>query len=906
MARYHSGPTIEAVANYLLLDGHNLAFRSWFALKDAGMSTSSGQETQAVYGFVSMVTRMLADFSPDGLAVAFDRREPTFRDEFVKQYKAGRPSTPEPLLEQIELIRQFVVALGIPALDAIGYEADDILATLATRSRDAGDDVVIVTGDRDVFQLVEDPHIRVMYNRRGVTDYVLYDEAGIIDRTGVPPSEYPLFASLRGDTSDNLPGVPGVGEKTAAKLVSTYHDVDTLFAHLDENTPKLRASLAAAEEQVRTNLRAIPLMRAVPIAEGVGALSPDREALERLFDFLEMRTLKERLFEVLGKAGLGERSTPVVEEPPVRAVTAPESKDELATALAAALKTKGRVGIDVDWEGVPGRSAVAAIAFASPDEGPVVVAAGERVHDDAVSSALAQSGEPAAPRLAGHGLKELVREFLSEGSDVTGVDLDTNVAAYLLDPAQGSASLHDLAQRHGLVAPTGGESGQLDFELLGGEDADAGQFDGVARRADVARVLAGMLADELEKVGELELYDDIERPLVRVLAKMEVTGIGVDVDRLRATNAGLTSEANALESEIHELAGEDFNVNSSTQLRHVLYEKLKLTPGKKTKTGYSTDAQTLEKLRDAHPIVDTLLRYREVEKLRSTYGDGLLAEVGADGRIHASFNQTVARTGRLSSDRPNLHNIPIRSEEGRRIREAFVPAKGTTFLIADYNQIELRVIAHLSGDPGLVAAFAERRDIHATTAARIFGVDPKEVTLAQRSKAKMVSYGLAYGMEAYGLSQRLGVDIGEASAILDSYFDAFPAVRAYMELSVQEARAKGYTETELGRRRYLPELMSDNFRVRQAAERQAMNAGIQGLGADIFKIALVRIDEAFEAAKLGSRLVLQVHDEVLVETPDAEHDETEKIVREAMEQAYPLKVPLEVHLSWGKSWADAK
>ncbi len=893
------------MADYLLLDGHNLAFRSWFALKDAGMSTSSGQETQAVYGFVSMVTRMLADFSPDGVSVAFDRREPTFRDEFVSQYKAGRPPTPEPLLEQIELIRQFVVALGIPALDAIGYEADDILATLATRSRDAGDDVVIVTGDRDVFQLVEDPHIRVLYIRRGVTDYVLYDEAGIIDRTGVPPSEYPLLAALRGDTSDNLPGVPGVGDKTAAKLVSTYHDIDTLFAHLDENTPKLRAALADAEEQVRTNLRAIPLMRDVPIAEGVGALAPDREELERLFDFLEMRTLKERLFEVLGKAGLGERPTPVVDEPTVRPVTVPQSKDELARVLGGALKTKGRVGIDVDWEGVPGRSALAAIAFASPDEGPVVVAAGERAHDAAVARAFAVSGKPAAPRLAGHGLKELVREFLSEGSDVTGVDLDTNVAAYLLDPAQGSASLHDLAQRHGLVAPEGAELGQLDFDLLGGEEA-GGSFDGVARRADVARVLAGMLADELEKAGELELYDDIERPLIRVLAKMEVAGIGVDVDRLRATNTELTSEANALESTIHELAGEDFNVNSSTQLRHVLYEKLQLTPGKKTKTGYSTDAQTLERLRDAHPIVDALLRYREVEKLRSTYGDGLLAEVGADGRIHASFNQTVARTGRLSSDRPNLHNIPIRSEEGRRIREAFVPAKGTTFLIADYNQIELRVIAHLAGDPGLVAAFAERRDIHATTAARIFGVDPKDVTLAQRSKSKMVSYGLAYGMEAYGLSQRLGVDINEASAILDSYFAAFPAVRAYMERSVQEARAKGYTETELGRRRYLPELMSDNFRVRQAAERQAMNAGIQGLGADIFKIALVRIDDAFEQAKLGSRLVLQVHDEVLVETPDSEHDETEKIVREAMEQAYPLKVPLEVHLSWGKSWADAK
>ena len=893
------------MASYLLLDGHSLAFRSWFALKDAGMQTSSGQETQAFYGFVSMVTRLLADFSPDGLAVAFDRHEPTFRDEFVKQYKAGRPSTPAPLLEQIELIRQFVVALGIPALDAVGYEADDILATLATRARDTGDDVVIVTGDRDAFQLVEDPHIRVLYNRRGVTDYVLYDEAGIEERTGVPPSEYPFLAALRGDTSDNLPGVPGVGEKTAAKLVSTYHDVDTLYAHLDENTPKLRASLAEAEDQVRTNLRAIPLDRDVPIADGLGVLAPDRDALERLFDFLEMRTPKQRLFEVLDKEGLATRSPPKVEAPAAREVAVPRSKQELARALGDGLKTKGRVGIDVAWEGIPGRSAIASIAFAPPGEGTVVVAAGERVHDEAVVAALGASGRPPTPRLAGHEFKELVRAFLSEGSDVTGVDLDTNVAAYLLDPAQGSASLIDLAARRGLVAPEEAGSGQLGFDLAG-DGTERGSFGASAARAEVGRVLAGLLADELDEAGGLRLYDEIERPLIRVLAKMEVAGIGVDVERLRAIHAGLTTEANSLESKIHKLAGQEFNVNSSTQLRHVLYEKLQLTPGKKTKTGYSTDAQTLEKLREAHPIVETLLRYREVEKLRSTYGEGLLCEVAPDGRIHASFNQTVARTGRLSSDRPNLHNIPIRTEEGRRIREAFVPAKGTTFLIADYNQIELRVIAHLAGDPGLTEAFAEGRDIHATTAARIYGVEAKDVTTAQRSKSKMVSYGLAYGMEAYGLSQRLGVDISEAAEILNSYFAAFPSVREYMERSVREARAKGFTETELGRRRYLPELMSDNFRVRQAAERQAMNAGIQGLAADIFKIALVRIDDAFEQSKLASRLVLQVHDEVLVEVPDSEGERTEKIVREAMEHAYPLNVPLEVHLSWGKSWADAK
>jgi DNA polymerase-1 len=418
--------------------------------------------------------------------------------------------------------------------------------------------------------------------------------------------------------------------------------------------------------------------------------------------------------------------------------------------------------------------------------------------------------------------------------------------------------------------------------------------------------LGARLLAELDGIGGRALYEEIELPLIRVLAKMEVAGIAVDVARLRGINAELTEEAAKLEARLHGLAGEEFNVNSSTQLRTILYDKLKLTPQRKTKTGYSTDAATLEKLRDAHPIVETLLRYREVEKLRSTYGEGLLAEVAADGRIHASFNQTVARTGRLSSDRPNLHNIPVRTEDGRRIREAFVPAAGTEFLIADYNQIELRVIAHLTGDPGLVEEFAAGHDIHAATASRIYGVEPGDVTTAQRSKAKMVSYGLAYGMEAYGLSQRLGVGLDEAAEILGQYFTAFPAVRAYMERSVAEARARGYTATELGRRRYIPELVSDNHRIRQAAERQAMNAGIQGLAADIFKLALVRLDAALESGGQASRLVLQVHDEVLVEVPESEHDSAEAIVREAMEHAYPLRVPLAVHLSWGNTWAAAK
>jgi DNA polymerase-1 len=414
------------------------------------------------------------------------------------------------------------------------------------------------------------------------------------------------------------------------------------------------------------------------------------------------------------------------------------------------------------------------------------------------------------------------------------------------------------------------------------------------------------LSAALAARGMSALYDEVERPLVHVLAAMEEAGVRVDAGGLRRLAAGLVAEARQLEEQIQDLAGIQFAVNSTPQLREVLFDKLGLTPQKRTKTGYSTDAQTLEKLRGEHPIIDPLLRYREVEKLRSTYGEGLLAEVGADGRIHATFNQTVARTGRLSSDAPNLHNIPVRTEDGRRFRRAFIPSDGCRLVIADYNQIELRVIAHLAQDPGLVEAFRSRTDIHNATAARIYGVAPEEVTVAMRSKAKMVSYGLAYGMEAYGLAQRLGIDRAEAQEILDAYFTAYPAVRSYMEHAVSEARRKGYTETLFGRRRMIPELSSAQYSVRLAGERQAMNAGIQGLAADIFKVALVRLDRALEDAGMRSRLILQVHDEVILEVPPDEEQAAEKTTREAMEGAADLSVPLEVNVTWGETWADAK
>ncbi len=895
------------MANFLLLDGYSLAYRAWFALQDAGMQTSSGQQTQAVYGFVSMVTRLIDDFAPDGMAVAFDRHGPTFRDAIASDYKAGRPPMPDPLREQIEIIRRFVEALGIPGVDCEQFEADDVLGTLATRLRDRGDDIVIVTGDRDAYQLVEDPHVKVLYNRRGVTDYVLYDEAGIAERTGVTPAQYPLLAALRGDPSDNLPGVPGVGEKTAAKLVNEYGTIDGIFSHLDQLTPKLRASLEASEAQVRQNFALTPIVRDAPIVldeEDLAFGRTDRSELERLFEFLEMRTPRDRLLKALDAltGSAPEDVAPVIGRP-VEVLDTPEA----LAAWASTLPPDVRIAIEPAWAGVPGRSELIGLAAAVDGAGRVAYLVSRVLDGEGARLTLAGVLGGRDPRIIGHRVKELMRVLLPIGVDLTALETDTGVVAYLVDPATGVATLDELAARRAIAMPGLAplEVGQLGFDLAEerpGADVPAH----TAARAEVVGTIAAALSEELVEVAGVDLWREIERPLVRVLAKMEVVGVGVDVGQLTSINAELTAEASRLEGKIHALAGEPFNLNSPPQLRVVLYDKLGLRPQRKTKTGYSTDAQTLEKLRDEHPIVAALLEYREVEKLRSTYGLGLLAEVASDGRIHASFNQTVARTGRLSSDAPNLHNIPVRTEGGRRFRRAFVPAPGHRFLVADYNQIELRVIAHLARDTGLVAAFAEGRDIHTATAAGVFGVEPAAVTSQMRSKAKMISYGLAYGMEAYGLAQRLGIGVDEAQEILTSYFVAFPEVRAYMNATVAEARTRGYTETEVGRRRYLPELTSDNFRIRQAAERQAMNSGIQGLAADIFKIALVRLDEEVERSGLRSRIVLQVHDEIVLEVVDDEAEVAESLVRNAMEHAYPLRVPLEVNVAWGDTWADAK
>jgi DNA polymerase I len=894
------------VAKILLLDGNSLTYRAFFALP-TDMATASGQVTNAVFGFTSMLINLLRDHQPDQIAVAFDRPEPTFRHERVPTYKAQREAAPDILRQQMGLVRQVLEALDITMLEKAGVEADDILATLATEARDRGDDVVIVTGDRDTYQLVEDPHVKVLYNRRGVSDYVLYDEAGIAERTGVSPAQYPEYAALRGDPSDNLPGVPGVGEKTAARLITTYGGLDGIFDDVGSQTPKLRQNLAEHEAQVRQNAEVMVLLRDVELDCDPADLVRrpfDAEAVRELFNFLEFRTLYERLVEAVGGDDL----------PPAEAVGQLECDVVEVTAADDAVALLRRLGTERDlslavaaaYEGAPGRSPLAGIAVVTRVEpGEAAWIPGALLADggvlDALRDLVAEGGRP----LDTHGAKPLMRSLAAMGVDVHTLDIDTEVASYLLDPAETGYLLQELVLRYtGLeLAAASAPSAEGTLDLDGSADDLAVE---TGRSAAAVARLAPAVTEALSQQGLRDLYDAIERPLVRVLARMEQVGVGVDVAWLRSLNQRLADEAHELEQRIQEVAGEPFKVNSTPQLRTILFDKLGLAPQKKTKTGYSTDAASLEKLRDQHPIVELLLRYREVEKLRSTYGEGLVAEVAVDGRIHATFHQTVARTGRLSSDQPNLHNIPVRTEEGRQFRRAFIPAEGYELLVADYNQIELRVIAHLAEDPGLIEAFATGQDVHTTTAARVFGDDPSEVTSEHRAKAKMVSYGLAYGMEAYGLGQRLGIPTGEAQEILDAYFEAFPNVRAYMERTVAEARQRGYTETLMGRRRPIPELSSPNFRIRQAGERQAMNAGIQGLAADIFKVALVALDRAMEEQGVASRLILQVHDEVILEVPADERDAMAELVTTTMAGACDLSVPLEVNLAFGPSWADAK
>lgn len=891
----------------MALDGNSLAYRAFFALP-TDMATSSGQVTNSVYGFCTMLNTLVKDHQPDGVIVVFDRREKTFRHEAVPEYKAQREQQPDILYQQLDIIKELLVSFGVPVIDAAGFEGDDLIATIASQAEALGSELIVVTGDRDSYQLVKDPLIRVLYNKRGVSDYALYDEAGILERTGVTPAQYPDYAALRGDPSDNLEGVPGVGEKTAAKLINQYGSLEAVFDAADQQTPKLKESLHASRERVLRNAKIMVLRRDAPIGINVlqSAPKPDIQALQKWFENLEFKSMLVRTTEAFSRFINLEAATVVSHSQQSSnamevSTTVMSSVQEALASIDSGEQEYGVV-LAAGWAHVEQRTLEGIAVVTDVQNNHVSWIPASLLEDKSV---LARFGNASA--ISGHHVKPLLRWFLDRNIDIPKIGFDTAIAAYLLEPAQSKIEAHEVLARYTeyrISARIEGQmsDGQLSFE----SEISNSSLDASNVAAAVSKVTPA-LSKEIDAQGVSSLYNDVELPLIRVLAKMEHVGVLVDKQQLTRINEHLVHETKRLTVVLHELAGKNFNLNSPTQLRQILYEDKKLSPGKKTKTGFSTDAATLEKIRDQWPeFIDQLLEYREFEKLRGTYGQGLLDSIQLDGRIHATFNQTVARTGRLSSDAPNLHNIPIRSDEGKVFRTAFIPQDGCLLMVADYNQIELRCIAHLANDPGLIDAFNRGIDIHSATAARVFGVDSASVTSDMRSQAKMISYGLAYGMEAFGLSQRLSVGVGEASEILDAYFAAFPNVKKYMDNTIEQARAKGYTETLFGRRRQIPELNNPNFRIKQAGERQAMNAGIQGLAADIFKIALVRIDLSLEQAKLKSAVILQVHDEVIVECPVAEKDQVNEIVLHEMKNAASLKVPLEVNAAWGDSWASAK
>ena len=870
-----------------ILDGHNLAYRAFYALPD-DLATTAGQVTNSVYGFTSMLIKMLGDHHPDAVVVTWDTPKPTFRKEAYADYKAQREKAPDLFRSQLPLIREVVDTLGMQQLELPGFEADDIIATISEQAAAEGWDVLIVSGDRDTFQLI-DNRCQVLYTRRGISDMVVADEAWVEERYGIRADQYPDYAALRGDTSDNLPGVPGVGEKTATRLIAGYGTLEGLYDHLDEQTPKLRENLAEHREQVFLNRRLMRLVRDLSMdvpTDNLRWAGFERAAARDIFESLEFHSLWERLMALGSDA-----SDPAADVLEVETVVV-TGRSEIA-ALAAL----DPLVMEPVWDG----SDLAGITVAETDERAAFV---PLQHLDGLAAALGDANHPKVL----HDAKDFLRYLIEAGIEFSGLASDTALAAYLLNPAARSYDLDGLAGHYlnvELESPDrdneAGAQGTLDFE--GGPD-----IEGAGRRVVTVARLAERLRNELDERDELALLDEIELPLVRVLARMEAAGIGIDRGYLQDLGESLRDQLVDLEARIHEAAGEPFNVNSTGQLREILFDRLGLPVLKKTPKGApSTDASVLEKLADAHPMVSDLLEYRELEKLRSTYVDGYLPLVTTDGRIHTRFNQLAATTGRLSSDKPNLQNIPVRSERGKTIRQAFIPRSGWQFVIADYSQIELRVLAHLSEDPGLLEAFRGiETDIHTETAARVFGLDPTHVTPEMRRRAKMINFGLLYGMEAFGLADRLQISREEAREHMDAYFEQFPLVQEFLQRVVTEARNRGFTQTIFGRRRYLPELSSDNFRIRQMGERMALNAPVQGSAADIIKKAMIDLDAGLLRAGMETALLLQIHDELILETPQNERQEAISLTRTLMEGVTELEVPLRVDISTGTNLANAK
>lgn len=877
----------------LLLDGHSLAYRAFFALPEANFATTTGQPTNAVYGFTSMLINLLRDENPTHIAVAFDVSRKTFRSETFPEYKATRSASPEGFKGQVELIRQVLDAMSIANTAVDGFEADDIIATLADQAIAANMDVLIVTGDRDTFQLVT-PRITVLYPKKGVSDLARMTPEAVQEKYGLTPTQYPDFAALRGDPSDNLPGIPGVGEKTASKWINEFGSLSDLVARVDEVPGKAGESLRAALPQVLTNAHLTRLVHDVPLPFTVDQLSRatiKRDEVHELFDALQFRVLRERLFATLGET--------------VSAAATTTSERDLAISHTVAQWLQdggsGRVGIYALGEWGQGTGHISAMALASRDSACVV---DWQSLSKADAKALSEFFADPSRAKAMHDAKGPLLALGAMGWQVKGLTADTALSAYLVVPGQRTFDLNDLVLRflkRELPTSTASEDGQL---ALGAPAIDEVWL---AHAAHAVADLADALDQVLTQRGSSSLLADVELPLVSLLARMEATGIAVDREYLIDLEAQFARGVAQVEEQAHSIAGRAFNLGSPKQLQEILFGERKLPKTKKIKTGYTTDADALAWLatQSDDPLPHVLLRWRDVSRLRQTV-EGLLRCIGKDGRIHTTFNQMIAATGRLSSTEPNLQNIPVRTEDGRRIREAFVVGNGYAQLMtADYSQIEMRIMAHLSGDQGLIEAFRTGEDLHTTVASQVFGVKPGEVDAEMRRRIKAMSYGLAYGLSSFGLAQQLDISASEANALMEEYFKRFGGIRDYLSEVVEQARATGYTETILGRRRYLPDLTSDNRQRREIAERMALNAPIQGSAADIIKVAMLRVDEELTQRKCTSRLLLQVHDELVLEVAPGEEELVEDIVRRGMGQAASLDVALDVSVGVGRSWHDA-
>jgi DNA polymerase-1 len=887
----------------LLLDGHSLAYRAFYALPAENFRTQTGQTTNAVYGFISMLINLLRDEQPTHLAVAFDVSRRTFRSEAYADYKANRTSTPDDFRGQVELIREVLAALAVPALAVEGYEADDVIATLTAQAEVAGYQVEICTGDRDAFQLVGDA-VTVLYPKRGVSELARVDPAEVHARYGLTPAQYPDFAALRGDPSDNLPSIPGVGEKTAAKWIREFGSLAELTDRVDEVKGKAGDALRANLANVLLNRQLTELIREVPLElapDDLAVRAWDRDAVHRLFDELEFRVLRERLFATLSSAepeaeqGFEVRGGSVLPGQ-VASWLAEHARDGRRVGLSFHGSLGSWIGRDVD--GI-------AIATADGHGGYLDLRALTPEDEAALGDWLA---DPAAPKAA-HEVKAALHALRARGWRLAGLTSDTALAAYLVRPGQRSFDLADLALRYlrrELRVEGEPEDGQL--SLLGGvEEADEQRARAEILGAHAVGELADALDTELAKLGGAPLLIDLELPLLGVLADLEQAGIAVDRDQLAALEADFAAQVKQAAQDAYAQIGKEINLGSPKQLQVVLFDELGMPKTKRTKTGYTTDADALQNLfeQTGHPFLSHLLLHRDATRLKVTV-DGLLKSIDDDGRIHTTYSQTIAATGRLSSTEPNLQNVPIRTAAGRRIRETFVVGAGYAELMtADYSQIEMRIMAHLSEDDALIEAFRSRYDFHAATAARVFGVAAAEVGPEQRAKIKAMNYGLAYGLSAFGLSGQLRISTEEARGLMDEYFKTFGGVRDYLRSVVERARKEGYTETMLGRRRYLPDLTSDNRQRREMAERMALNAPIQGSAADIIKVAMLRVHRALAEAGLRSRILLQVHDELVLEIAEGEREAVRDLVCTEMGAAHELSVPLEVSVGVGCSWDEA-